>query len=104
MIRRPPRSTLFPYTTLFRSVLDRTEGELPEAARRRRADHQQRRLRALAERLRLPLGRIDDLRFDRHAAFVCATFEPRTLLLQAFRFRRVAGERNDLDDRMVFCG
>src|SRR3712207_7620978 len=28
MIRRPPRSTLFPYTTLFRSVL----GELPSAA------------------------------------------------------------------------
>src|SRR2546430_10415183 len=26
MIRRPPRSTLFPYTTLFRS-----EGEVPEA-------------------------------------------------------------------------
>src|SRR2546422_2274166 len=28
MIRRPPRSTLFPYTTLFRSVMcgDRTEG------------------------------------------------------------------------------
>src|SRR5689334_24385135 len=27
MIRRPPRSTLFPYTTLFRSPLD--ESELP---------------------------------------------------------------------------
>src|SRR5256885_12843557 len=27
MIRRPPRSTLFPYTTLFRSVLERL-GEL----------------------------------------------------------------------------
>src|SRR3712207_7297139 len=26
MIRRPPRSTLFPYTTLFRSVSDRDEG------------------------------------------------------------------------------
>src|SRR2546422_7983467 len=25
MIRRPPRSTLFPYTTLFRSVLDAEE-------------------------------------------------------------------------------
>src|ERR1035438_9027179 len=25
MIRRPPRSTLFPYTTLFRSFFDRTE-------------------------------------------------------------------------------
>src|SRR5258706_1222306 len=28
MIRRPPRSTLFPYTTLFRSVL-RVGGEMP---------------------------------------------------------------------------
>src|SRR5436190_10271181 len=27
MIRRPPRSTLFPYTTLFRSVLDGREHE-----------------------------------------------------------------------------
>src|SRR3712207_7426402 len=30
MIRRPPRSTLFPYTTLFRSLRDRVE---------RREDH-----------------------------------------------------------------
>src|SRR3712207_6950645 len=46
MIRRPPRSTLFPYTTLFRS--DRSRDVLPVAevlrhplrprARRRRAD------------------------------------------------------------------
>src|SRR3989454_8444796 len=27
MIRRPPRSTLFPYTTLFRSILARREAE-----------------------------------------------------------------------------
>jgi len=26
MIRRPPRSTLFPYTTLFRSLLDALDG------------------------------------------------------------------------------
>src|SRR3712207_9196514 len=26
MIRRPPRSTLFPYTTLFRSSIDRLRG------------------------------------------------------------------------------
>src|SRR3712207_8659951 len=25
MIRRPPRSTLFPYTTLFRSIIDRAK-------------------------------------------------------------------------------
>jgi len=27
MIRRPPRSTLFPYTTLFRSLADREVGK-----------------------------------------------------------------------------
>src|SRR2546430_3987029 len=35
MIRRPPRSTLFPYTTLFRSLLVELAGdaaELPERA------------------------------------------------------------------------
>src|SRR3989454_3563769 len=30
MIRRPPRSTLFPYTTLFRSVLHRAVDHLTE--------------------------------------------------------------------------
>src|SRR5256886_14189554 len=29
MIRRPPRSTLFPYTTLFRSKVPGTEASLP---------------------------------------------------------------------------
>src|SRR5258706_8775186 len=29
MIRRPPRSTLFPYTTLFRSPLDRPRPDPP---------------------------------------------------------------------------
>src|SRR5438445_5843652 len=33
MMRRPPRSTLFPYTTLFRSVVDR-EVVQPEAEER----------------------------------------------------------------------
>src|SRR3712207_8046630 len=39
MIRRPPRSTLFPYTTLFRSMRDlhelRKEGEISEDDERR---------------------------------------------------------------------
>src|SRR3712207_7377303 len=30
MIRRPPRSTLFPYTTLFRSLVDGLEGVLAQ--------------------------------------------------------------------------
>src|SRR3712207_7854323 len=36
MIRRPPRSTLFPYTTLFRSDGVRTAGRLRRPAPRRR--------------------------------------------------------------------
>src|SRR2546422_7803611 len=39
MIRRPPRSTLFPYTTLFRSLSARGAGRarrLGQGARRRR--------------------------------------------------------------------
>src|SRR2546422_8621190 len=38
MIRRPPRSTLFPYTTLFRSVLRKDCGR---GAERSGADHRQ---------------------------------------------------------------
>src|SRR5437667_5304403 len=33
MIRRPPRSTLFPYTTLFRSVFD---GQVPFSSTRKK--------------------------------------------------------------------
>src|SRR2546430_10247068 len=32
MIRRPPRSTLFPYTTLFRSLLEQRLGDLGAAS------------------------------------------------------------------------
>src|SRR5438445_5589982 len=40
MIRRPPRSTLFPYTTLFRSLLDREGRERgPRRPQRRRQEH-----------------------------------------------------------------
>src|SRR2546427_9434949 len=33
MIRRPPRSTLFPYTTLFRSRADRRRTQRPHVSR-----------------------------------------------------------------------
>src|SRR2546430_9759586 len=70
MIRRPPRSTLFPYTTLFRSQKLLLEGGKQErldqvmddaaahrgpqaldVARRRDRDHVHRRLRVLAQAL-----------------------------------------------------
>src|SRR2546429_7129635 len=48
MIRRPPRSTLFPYTTLFRSLFSRTGGQ-----RQRR-----RRVHRLANRVRHSNGTV----------------------------------------------
>src|SRR5258705_9244005 len=65
MIRRPPRSTLFPYTTLFRSVTSR-RGDFERALRLRlplhfreirivrRDDHRVRR----RPRERLPAGQV----------------------------------------------
>src|SRR3989449_5163684 len=38
MIRRPPRSTLFPYTTLFRSLFDVLGGKAPVAVLIRESD------------------------------------------------------------------
>src|SRR5256885_5207423 len=38
MIRRPPRSTLFPYTTLFRSVKRLAEQEIPVVVLTARGD------------------------------------------------------------------
>src|SRR3712207_7276535 len=35
MIRRPPRSTLFPYTTLFRSTTGGSPGDAPDGDRGR---------------------------------------------------------------------
>src|SRR5438105_11762301 len=40
MIRRPPRSTLFPYTTLFRSALSRALRAVEQAWRSGEADPQ----------------------------------------------------------------
>src|SRR5438132_8231028 len=40
MIRTPPRSTLFPYTTLFRSSQDRDCGRRPELGSRRHGGRQ----------------------------------------------------------------
>src|SRR2546423_8855924 len=53
MIRRPPRSTLFPYTTLFRSVMQRS-AERAEASRRSGSSCQPRTRRRCKSPLRVP--------------------------------------------------
>src|SRR2546422_5564643 len=56
MIRRPPRSTLFPYTTLFRSV-DLVEARVPSAVTRRE-ERLRERIRALLGEASIDEGRI----------------------------------------------
>src|SRR2546430_12398255 len=56
MIRRPPRSTLFPYTTLFRSADRLDERGLSRAELAREPDHG-RRPELAAERLTEPAER-----------------------------------------------
>src|SRR5260370_29890144 len=57
MIRRPPRSTLFPYTTLFRSVVDRRHRLVgQDHARSRRQGATDRNALALAGRKLTGIG------------------------------------------------
>src|SRR5256885_761095 len=48
MIRRPPRSTLFPYTTLFRSIVERLR--MPASGMERARDELPERLEVLERR------------------------------------------------------
>src|SRR2546422_5569564 len=57
MIRRPPRSTLFPYTTLFRSRARDAPADRLGDLRRQRLAHQARRLHGHRRRAGVP----DDL-------------------------------------------
>src|SRR2546422_7016269 len=48
MIRRPPRSTLFPYTTLFRSRAESERGPFRSDAARNRLPHRPEQCRRMA--------------------------------------------------------
>src|SRR3712207_8155601 len=72
MIRRPPRSTLFPYTTLFRSL---EVGAVSEARMLERFDDRQVRIGqrdVLADQTdaHIPVGRVDlaDERSEEHTS------------------------------------
>src|SRR2546427_5849442 len=69
MIRRPPRSTLFPYTTLFRSVRSARAADLRHGPRR--VDLHRRELHSVSAGCRrLPLRRTDPagLRSEEHTS------------------------------------
>src|SRR5256885_9610429 len=77
MIRRPPRSTLFPYTTLFRSPVDTRRPVLREQnvqvlrhhVRLRMPEHHaKRRLAALRRNVQLLEYILDDGRSEEHTS------------------------------------
>src|SRR3712207_7261761 len=79
MIRRPPRSTLFPYTTLFRSLLERLGGlsaELEDVLYE---------LRSYVEELEADPGRLEVVE-DRIAAMRALRSEEHTSELQSRQY------------------
>src|SRR5256885_11024259 len=64
MIRRPPRSTLFPYTTLFRSFLQPDAPVYPAA----RAPHRSRRTSLTPNRVRRPIRPLLRSRSEEHTS------------------------------------
>src|SRR3712207_8883301 len=73
MIRRPPRSTLFPYTTLFRSAGRRRRSLLAAVRLRGALGHLDRVLRRLLADHRVvdgvqPVDQLDPLRSEEHTS------------------------------------
>src|SRR2546421_5229855 len=69
MIRRPPRSTLFPYTTLFRSQgLDRGRLRCTAAARSVALVHRRIRVRLLLDTNALVRWHLKKLRSEEHTS------------------------------------
>src|SRR5687767_15558476 len=68
MIRRPPRSTLFPYTTLFRSVGVEPAGEGPLAARQVDVIGIPREENIAPGERRAALEGVDDARSEEHTS------------------------------------
>src|SRR2546426_3704599 len=64
MIRRPPRSTLFPYTTLFRSLAL----HLDDAGAAVAVGPQRARVAQVRDRDAVPARRLDDQRSEEHTS------------------------------------
>src|SRR4051812_49508319 len=83
MIRRPPRSTLFPYTTLFRSQV-RARAEVGLAVQRAPAVHRQ---RTAADQQVVPRSEEHTSELQSHVNLVCR------LLLEKKKQNRMSDER-----------
>src|ERR1017187_10909940 len=88
MIRRPPRSTLFPYTTLFRSADGDRRDQRQQ--RRRRAQQQRHRSEEHTSELQSPMYLVCRLLLEKknnkiHAAFTARTAAPKVANMSGVR-------------------
>src|SRR5688572_32211972 len=60
MLRRPPRSTLFPYTTLFRSAREETTGQTSRVCRNSLCYAKSRRWRLFSARAKVKMSEMGD--------------------------------------------
>src|SRR3712207_7218408 len=101
MIRRPPRSTLFPYTTLFRSQLlaEHLRAAAVIGERRHRADH--REVTAVRAEIRLERPQGHDHR-ARHAELLFRPRERRGVPAQDRKSTRLNSSHANIS-YAVFC-
>src|SRR2546429_8341472 len=104
MIRRPPRSTLFPYTTLFRSLLHDVEVEHRVAARSVREAHGEPEHRQPASHVAEPGHHVPLARYrDDRAGAALADHPPRELSSGCYEYRDVVapGDRQHPIERLL---
>src|SRR3989441_12253272 len=94
MIRRPPRSTLFPYTTLFRSldVADRKPGIEQQLVDRDRVAMIRQAIHKLPEKQRVAvlLHKYHELDYDEIARILeCSESALKSLLFRAYETLRI---------------
>src|SRR3712207_7242342 len=94
MIRRPPRSTLFPYTTLFRSRVDRLQ--VPEGAHQQPGrDEEHDRRRHLDDDERSPRAPPPPPRSEEHTS----ELQSRQYLVCRLLLEREIREAEEIDPR-----
>src|SRR5260221_14484727 len=93
MIRRPPRSTLFPYTTLFRSPCD-VSGVARLGIRNELRAHARAQSIGADQQIAASLGAVIETSDDLCALYVTEEIAPRVVMLAAdARLQRAIGAR-----------
>src|SRR3712207_8964390 len=102
MIRRPPRSTLFPYTTLFRSR-EQEHHQLADAQREHVA-HRELETEEDDSRAQQPAGRPGQARLDRKSTRLNSSHANISYAVFCLKKKKKSGDHNDENDDHLLTG